>query len=136
MQNMKNNPHVSQYRVYYEDTDAGGIVYYANYLKFAERARTDWLRDQGILQSELSREKNLWFVVSRVEADFVAPARLDDTLVIETCLQESGKVRMQIQQTIKNGEKTLVRLQVTIACVQNSKPARLPEKIGSRKPEK
>lgn len=126
---MKSNIHVSQYRVYYEDTDAGGIVYYANYLRFAERARTDWLREMGLIQSELARTEDIWFVVSRVEADFVASAQLDDILVIETCLQETGKVRMKLQQTIKNGEKMLVRLLVTVACLQNGKPARLPEKI-------
>jgi acyl-CoA thioester hydrolase len=120
--------HSTSYRVYYEDTDAGGVVYYANYLKFAERARTEWLRELGFEQSALMREHGIMIVVRRCECDFLAPARLDDKLVIETNLQELGKVRMTMQQAIKCGEKTLATLSVVIACINISgKPTGWPK---------
>lgn len=122
--------HIAQYRVYYEDTDAAGIVYYANYLKFAERARTDWLREQGISQREMMQATGIGLVVRHVEADFRAPARLDDIIVIESRLQEAGKVRMKMQQILKCGPATLVVVDVTIVAVgRNGKPVRLPEGI-------
>jgi len=128
---LPNQSYITEFRIYYEDTDAGGIVYYANYLKFAERARTEWLRSIGIEQSILQKNEGLAFVVRHVEADFLAPARLDDIIVMETCLQESGKVRMKIRQTIKRGKATLVDITVTIACInRNGKPVRLPAAIG------
>jgi acyl-CoA thioester hydrolase len=76
--------HHYRLRVFYEDTDAGGVVYYANYLKFAERARTELLRDLGILQSAMAADGGPVFTVRRVEADFIAPARLDDELEVRT----------------------------------------------------
>lgn len=121
--------HICGYRVYYEDTDAAGIVYHSNYLKFAERARTEWLRSMGFEQSELMRNDGVGFIVRHCEADFLAPARLDDKVVIETCLQEAGKVRMKIVQIIKRGETVLVNLDVTVVCVKAGKPVRLPEKL-------
>jgi acyl-CoA thioester hydrolase len=121
-------PHIVHLRVYYEDTDAGGIVYHTNYLKFAERARTEWLRDKGFEQSALLKE-GLAFVVSRLESDFLAPARLDDRISVETRLQEAGKVRMKIRQVIKRDEKELVRLTVTVASLRDGKAVRLPEGI-------
>ncbi|HEU5046888.1 MAG TPA: tol-pal system-associated acyl-CoA thioesterase [Rickettsiales bacterium] len=127
--------HTCQYRVYYEDTDTAGIVYYANYLKFAERARTEWLRELGFSQSKWLAESGIGFVVRHCEADFIAPARLDDMISIETHLQEASKVRMKMRQIIKRNEKTLADLTVTIACVKEGKPARLPpelEKLGKR----
>lgn len=121
-------PHTSTFRIYYEDTDAGGIVYYANYLKFAERARTEWLRALGFSQDAMRRETGTSIVVRRCECEFIAPAKLDDKIVIETTLQELGKVRMTMQQTIKCEEKTLVTLQVDLACVNNTgKATRWPK---------
>src|SRR5579872_1943212 len=90
-------------RVYYEDTDAGGIVYYANYLKFAERARTEALRLAGFDQSELKHEQKIAFVVRRCECDFLKPAFLDDLLTIETRLNDISKVSMRMRQTIRRG---------------------------------
>ena len=120
--------HTSTFRVYYEDTDAGGVVYYANYLKFAERARTEWLRELGFEQSALMREHGIMIVVRHCACDFLAPARLDDKLVIETTLQELGKVRMTMQQAIKCEKKTLATLSVVLACVNTSgKPIRWPK---------
>ncbi len=120
-------PHVIQYRVYYEDTDAAGIVYYANYLKFAERARTDWLRTLGFEQSRLREESGMGIVVRRCEADFLSPARLDDLIAVETRLHETGKVRMTMRQEIKCMEKLLARLTVELACVnRQGTPVRWP----------
>jgi len=126
-----NMPHSIQCRVYYEDTDAGGIVYYANYLKFAERARTEWLRRLGINQSQLTKEYGIYFVVRKVESDFPGSARLDDLLTIETHLQEATKVRMRMQQIIKRDAKTLVELNTMLACINTEgKVAKIPEAIS------
>lgn len=117
-------------RVYYEDTDAAGIVYYANYLKFAERARTEWLRKIGFEQETLWAEAGLGFVVAHLEVDFKNPARLDDLVSIETSLQQHSKVHMTMRQILKKGDATLVNLSVKIACVdKNGKPARIPEQL-------
>lgn len=123
-------PFVSNYRVYYEDTDAAGIVYYANYLKFAERARTDVLRDLGINQKELLAKEGLGFVVHHVEVDYHAAAELDDLLHVETALQEIRKVRMTMKQDIVCEDRLLVSMRVDIAMVDSMrKPTRIPEKI-------
>jgi acyl-CoA thioester hydrolase len=120
--------HSVQYRVYYEDTDAAGIVYYANYLKFAERARTEWLRELGFKQSQLMKEEGLGFVVRHCAIDFLAPAKLDDMIVIETHLHEIGKVRMTMNQIIKRADTRLAELTVKLACINSQgKPAGLPE---------
>lgn len=104
-------------RVYYEDTDTAGIVYYANYLRFAERARTEALRFGGIDQSELLQEQGVGFVVRKCSADFLKPAKLDDLLTIQTRLHDIGRVSIQMQQTIKRGEETLVKLEVKLAVI-------------------
>lgn len=117
-------------RVYYEDTDAGGIVYYANYLKFAERARTEALRAIGVNQSELMANDGLAFVVTRIEVDYIASARLDDEIEIETQLCDLKKVRMTMKQQINKDGKSLVTLMVHLACVNEMhKPARIPDMI-------
>jgi acyl-CoA thioester hydrolase len=122
--------HTFPVRVYYEDTDAGGVVYYANYLKFAERARTEWLRALGCDQSRLAAEEKILFMVRRCAIDFLAPARLDDTLVIETSLKELGKVRMTMRQAIKRLSKPLAVLEVEIACVgDNGRPTAWPASV-------
>ena len=122
--------HTSTFRIYYEDTDAGGIVYYANYLKFAERARTEWLRERGFEQEAMRRETGIIIVVRRCECDFLAPAKLDDILVIETRFHDIGKVRMTMQQVIKRAEKTLVTLSVELACIDIlGKPVRWPKEM-------
>jgi len=122
--------HTFPTRVYYEDTDAAGIVYYANYLKFAERARTEALRMAGFDQSELMREHKIGFVVRRCTCDFLKPARLDDLLTIETHLNDINKVSMNMRQQIRRGSETLVTLEVKLAVVgTNGKLARLPESV-------
>lgn len=109
--------HSFSVRVYYEDTDAAGIVYYANYLKFAERARTEALRLSGIDQSDLLRDEKIGFVVRRCTVDFLKPARLDDLLTIETRLHDISRVSVAMLQTIRRGEETLVTCEVKLAVV-------------------
>lgn len=117
-------------RVYYEDTDAGGVVYYANYLKFAERARTEMLRDSGISQQELWEREGIGFAVRHCVADYKKPARLDDLLTIETEVAETGKASITMQQRIKRSEELLVTLSVRLACIDNNfRPAALPESV-------
>lgn len=118
-------------RVYYEDTDTAGIVYYANYLKFAERARTEALRACGFDQSQLMRDQAFGFVVRKCTAEFLKPAKLDDCLTIETRLTDISRVSMTMHQTVlRDGEK-LVTLDVKLAVVGHSmKPVKLPESVS------
>jgi len=123
--------HTFPVRVYYEDTDAAGIVYYANYLKFAERARTEALRLSGFDQSELMQSEHIGFVVRKCVCEFLKPAMLDDLLTIETRLSDISRVSMTMQQTIRRGPEKLVTLDVKLAVVGKSmKPVRLPENIS------
>lgn len=111
------HPHVLRLRVYYEDTDAGGVVYYANYLRYAERARTELLRGLGIGQRALADETGLIFAVRRLKADFIAPARLDDDLEIVTTVTGTRGASADMEQVVRRGGDELVRLEVRIACV-------------------
>jgi len=115
-------------RVYYEDTDAGGIVYHATYLRFAERARTEALRDLGVPHAELLRNFNLMFVVRRVELDYLHAARVDDSLVVETEVIEAGGASATLRQTVRNEDGPCVRLTVRLACMApgGNKPGRIP----------
>lgn len=127
---MTKGAHTFPIRVYYEDTDAAGIVYYANYLKFAERARTEALRLAGFDQSELIKTDNIGFVVRRCEVDFLKPAMLDDLLTIETRLTDISKVSMHMQQTVRREQEKLVALEVKLAVVgSDMKLAKLPESV-------
>ena len=130
---MSNSPrtHSVQYRVYYEDTDAAGIVYYANYLKFAERARTEALRAAGIAQSDLSRTEQVGFVVKRCTIEFFGSARLDDLLTIETSLHDIGKVSMDMRQILRCGGKTVAEMDVRLAAVGAAmKPVKIPAHVA------
>jgi acyl-CoA thioester hydrolase len=119
-------------RVYYEDTDAAGLVYYANYLKFAERARTEMLRRLGVEQERLRAETGLVFVVRRCTADYLLPARLDDDLVVATRLAALGGASLDLDQDVRRGDAVLVRLAFQIACVgQSGRPQRLPPVLRS-----
>ncbi len=109
--------HVLPVRVYWEDTDAGGIVYYANYLRYAERARTELLRALGIEQRALAEETGVLFAVRRVSAEYVAPARLDDTLEVVTSVAEARGASATLVQEVRRDAALLARLDVTIACV-------------------
>ncbi|GAB0116403.1 tol-pal system-associated acyl-CoA thioesterase [Acidisoma sp. 7E03] len=105
-------------RVYFEDTDAGGIVYHANYLRFAERARTEALRAMGLPHSEMMLRHGMIFVVRRVELDYQRPARLDDSLEIETSTLSVGGASARLQQRVVRGGETLVIVDVTLVSVR------------------
>ncbi len=120
-------------RVYYEDTDLAGIVYYANYLKFIERARTEWVRDLGVDQGRLKAETGIVFAVRRVEADYLTPARFDDELTVETRLLGATGARLVLGQVVRRGDADLFRSEVTlVALTEAGKPARLPADIRSK----
>lgn len=106
-------------RVYYEDTDAGGVVYYANYLKFCERARTDWLRAIGFEQRQLAAEQNLVFVVRTVKADYRQPAVLDDLLDVVTAIERLGRASLVFAQRILRDGQPIFDAQITIACIDS-----------------
>jgi len=118
-------------RVYYEDTDAGGVVFYANYLKFMERARTEWLRSLGFQQTRLAEEQGVVFAVRRVRLDFLRPARLDDRLEVSARLSESRRAGMTIEQEVRCGEEVLCRGEVEIVCVdaQRFRPRAIPTTV-------
>ncbi len=115
-------------RVYYEDTDTGGVVYYANYLKFFERARTEWLRNCGLNQDKLAQEEGLIFVVRRALLDFVRPARLDDMLEVTVEPLKLAHVYVDLVQEARCGAQLLARAEVRVACLnqRNFKPAPIP----------
>jgi acyl-CoA thioester hydrolase len=117
-------------RVYYEDTDAAGIVYYANYLRFAERARTEMTRALGLEQGRLGQEQGLYFVVRRCRADFLAPARLDDVLDIATRITALRGASMEMKQIVRRRAVDLVRIDVRLACVNGAgKPVPIPADV-------
>lgn len=125
--------HVFDLRVYYEDTDAGGIVYYANYLKFAERARTEVLRELGVAQRELMEGEGLAFAVRSCTVDYLAPARLDDELQVHSTVRALGAASLDIEQSIRrhDGVGELVRLDVKIVVINKSgRASRIPEDIA------
>jgi acyl-CoA thioester hydrolase len=115
-------------RVYYEDTDAGGVVYHATYLRFAERARTEALRAAGIPYSELLGRHGLMFVVRRVEVDYVRPARIDDSLLVLTKPLEVRGATVTLRQDVRGPEGSCAVLTVRLACIRSveGKPGRLP----------
>ncbi len=118
--------HHHNVRIYWEDTDAGGIVYHANYLKFAERARSEFVRSVGIVQSDLA-QKGFVFAVSGMTIRFRRPARLDDLLDVRTRLVNLGGVRLNLEQTLWRGDEELVGLDVELAYMTlGGKPARIP----------
>jgi acyl-CoA thioester hydrolase len=117
-------------RVYYEDTDAAGIVYYANYLRFIERGRTEFLRALGHDQIVLIKE-GIAFAVRSVSAEFLKPARLDDLLTIETTVAELGGAQVTFAQRILRGHELLLDAKIRVACVDpvRGKPIRMPRPI-------
>jgi len=121
-------------RVYYEDTDAGGIVFYANYLKFFERARTEWLRAAGVAQQELLDQEGAAFVVKSAAIDYHAPARLDDELTITTTIDKLGRASVQFVQQALRGEALLTSATVKVGCVDiaTMRPRSLPEPAAAK----
>jgi acyl-CoA thioester hydrolase len=125
--------HQFRLRVYYEDTDAGGIVYHANYLKFAERARTEALIELGLSQIDLRDREGLLFVVRAITVDFFAPARLEDLLVVTTTVERLGGVRIMMRQDIRRDEGLLASCAVTLAGVSpDGKAVRIPDAVRKR----
>jgi acyl-CoA thioester hydrolase len=116
-------------RVYWEDTDAGGVVYHASYLRFLERARTEWLRAQGFGQQALRESEDLVLVVRDMAIDFHKPARLDDELLVSVVLAQRRSASLLITQEITRGDQALVRASVRVACLVASsfRPRPLPE---------
>ncbi len=119
-------------RVYYEDTDAGGIVFYANYLKFFERARTEWLRAAGVGQHELLEQQGAAFVVKRASLDYHAPARLDDQLLLTLTVEKLGRASVQFAQQAWRGEQLLTSASVKVGCVdaETLRPRSLPDETA------
>lgn len=118
-------------RIYYEDTDLGGVVYYANYLKYMERARTEWLRAEGFEQDELIEKENVIFAVRSVQADYLSPARFNDEIVVHTLVRKKGKASITVEQIVKRNEDILCKAIIKIACLQadSFKPAVMPENL-------
>ncbi len=120
--------HRASFRIYYEDTDAGGVVYHANYLRYAERARTEALRDAGIPHAEMVERFNLMFMVHRAEIDYVRPAMLDDLVVVETETLDVGGASVLLRQTVRGPNGVCATLRIKLACVRigGNKPGRIP----------
>lgn len=119
-------------RVYYEDTDAGGVVYYANYLKFMERARSEWLRSLGFEQDRMAREDCIVFAVSQVSVDYLKPARFNQLLKVSVRIEERGQVSLRFIQTISNeAGEALCKGRVRVACLDtvSFRPRPIPDAI-------
>lgn len=119
-------------RIYYEDTDCGGVVYYANYLRYFERARTELLREAGIELSPLS-DQGTYFVVTRVGIEYKAPAKYQDILRIETRITNISRTRLTFSHDVFDEKDALVaQSEIVLACVSSGRPIRIPEEILSR----
>ncbi|MBY0610714.1 MAG: tol-pal system-associated acyl-CoA thioesterase [Beijerinckiaceae bacterium] len=119
-------------RVYYEDTDFSGVVYHASYLRFMERARTEFLRELGVDQRRLfMASPPVGFAVRHMEIDFLKAALMDDELIIETASVNVGGATLDLEQSVMRGAETLVSAKVRIACVSNGRACRLPDEIRS-----
>jgi acyl-CoA thioester hydrolase len=121
-------------RVYYEDTDLGGVVYYANYLKFMERARTEWLRALGFEQTALARDHGVVFVVSSLAIDYLKPAAFNDELTVTVDVESLGAAQLVVKQTVERAGQPLAAASVRIGCVNTAtfRPARIPEPVVAR----
>jgi acyl-CoA thioester hydrolase len=120
-------------RVYYEDTDAAGVVYYANYLRYLERARTEWLAAAGHSVVELQRVQRIVFVVRRIEVEFRAAAHLEDRLDVTVALESLGRASLAVVQHVLRGREPIVTARVLLACVDTAamKPVRIPIDLAS-----
>jgi len=127
-------PHYFKIRVYYEDTDAGGVVYHSNYLNFTERARSEMLRDIGADQTALRLHESLIFVVGKMDCQFLKPAFLDDELRIETITKNAGKVSMSFSQKVFRNEELLFTAEVKAGSVdaKTYKPKAMPKALQEK----
>ena len=130
----QSEPFVWPLRVYYEDTDAAGVVYYANYLKFTERARTEWLRALGIEQTDLAKDHGVAFVVRSAAIDYLAPARFNDSLRVTVELIKVGAGQIELVQRVLRGDDALATVRVNIACVRlaTMRATRIPQPLATR----
>ena len=121
-------------RVYWEDTDAGGIVFYANYLKFFERARTEWLRSLGVEQHLMRERLGAMFIVSRTTVRYLRPARLDDTLDVTVAVRDAARASLSLEQQALRGTELLAEGEIRIACVDapSLRLRRIPEEVLQR----
>lgn len=125
--------HEFKLRVFYEDTDMAGIVYYANYLKYIERARSTMVREAGISQGAMKHDEGLVFAVYKVEATYQKPAKLDDALTIATKVQHLSAVKMLFLQDVLRGEEVLFTSKITVICMTTAeKPVRLPAEFRAK----
>lgn len=133
-----NRPFCLQLRVYYEDTDVGGVVYYANYLKYMERARSEWLRAQGLSNIELAREQGVLFAVRSVELDYHKPARLDDWLSVSAEVVRGGAASLVFRQDVRRGDELLCGGHIKLACLDAVafSPRPLPTRVSGLVPSK
>ena len=118
-------------RIYFEDTDSGGVVYHSNYLKFMERARTEWLRSVGIDQRHLKQQDHIMFVVHRIDIQYKLPARFNDDLIVKSELIEIGSSKIEFRQMIYRNDEMLIDASVDIACIDSEKfkPIRIPSAV-------
>ena len=118
-------------RIYYEDTDSGGVVYHSNYLKYMERARTEWLRDFKVDQKSLKDNLNLIFFVHEIDIKFVRPAVFNDEIEVQTKLEKLGSVKIELEQKIFRSTEILIESRVVVASVNSfsMKPMRIPNEI-------
>ena len=118
-------------RIYFEDTDSGGVVYHSNYLKFMERARTEWLRALGIDQRHLKQDHQIMFVVHRIDIQYKFPARFNDDLIVKSELKDIGSSKIEFRQMIYRNDEMLIDASVDIACIDSEKfkPVRIPPTI-------
>lgn len=123
--------HRMDVRVYYEDTDMGGVVFYANYLKYMERGRTEWLRDLGVNQSALAASEQRGFMVVRVDVRYISPARLDDLLQIESEVTRMGRASLHFAQSVSRNGELIAQSNIQVCCVEtvNMRVAAIPESV-------
>ena len=134
MTDPKSAESVLQVRVYYEDTDAGGVVFYANYLKFLERARTEWLRNLGVIQSNLAVSEHRLFVVRSLDMSYRKPARLDDLLTIRSRITRLGRASIHFAQRAERDGELLADGNIQVCCVDaiHMRPAELPADVRAK----
>ena len=125
------NTYAHTLRIYWEDTDAGGVVFYANYLKFFERARTEWLRSLGFSQEDLRTRTGVMFVVAQTQVRYLRPARLDDLLSVTVQIQQAGLASMTLAQVAWRGDERLAEGEIRIGCVDTAtfRPCRIPTEL-------
>jgi acyl-CoA thioester hydrolase len=128
---MMSKPHQMPVRIYFEDTDSGGIVYYANYLKYAERARTELLRSIGVESGQLMHEFGIGLAVRRCHTEYLKPAILDDHVMLQTELQRVGGASIDLRQVVLRGVDELVQMDVKLGCINfvSGRPAALPKNL-------